>query len=126
MCITRRPCPDGFVLGSLKPHHTPLVLEHWSHFNGWPKERPYFEAITSNFVSRALYSVDDLDSPVTWLWLWKYGGIVFDRKCSKQESWHFCYLGDDQSCSSTRVYTVVCSALIGHYNEKDDCQTWRV
>ncbi len=70
-----RPCPDGFVLGSLKPHHTPLVLEHWTHFNAWPKERHYFEVLISNFVSRALYSVDDLDSPVAWCLQYGYGSM---------------------------------------------------
>ncbi len=72
---TRRPCPDGFVLGSLKPHHTPLVVKHWDRLRGWPKEMSYYEGLISNFESRALYSVDDLDSPVTWSLQHVYGSI---------------------------------------------------
>ncbi|XP_064385665.1 uncharacterized protein LOC135334440 isoform X2 [Halichondria panicea] len=72
---TEMPCPDGFVLGSLKPHHTPLVVKHWDRLRGWPKEMSYYEGLISNFESRALYSVDDLDSPVTWSLQHVYGSI---------------------------------------------------
>ncbi len=78
LCTSLRPCPDGFVLGCLKPHHAPLVVEHWpkpGHVHGWPKQRSYYEGLISNFESRALYSVDDLNSPVSWCLQYGYGSV---------------------------------------------------
>ncbi len=88
VCTSRRTCPGGFVLGSLKPHHTPLVVEHWGRLRGWPKEMSYFEDLISNFVSRALYSVDDRDSPVTWSLQHVYGcmGNLFSIEAFREKS----------------------------------------
>ncbi len=88
VCTSLRQCPDGFVLGCLKPHHAPLVVEHWGRLHGWPKEMSYFEGLISNFVSRALYSVDDLDSPVSCCVQHVYGsmGALFSLENFRNKS----------------------------------------
>lgn len=59
-------CPDGFVLGSLKPHHIPHVLIYYDYYRGWPNELFFVKSSISNFISVALFHVDNLDYPVAW------------------------------------------------------------
>ena len=61
------PCPDGFVYGKLQSHHAPMVTAHWPRLHGWPNKESYFREIIENYSTTALFRVDNLDVPVSYL-----------------------------------------------------------
>ena len=61
------PPPDGFVYGKLQSHHAPMVTAHWPRLHGWPNKESYFREIIENYSTTALFHVDNLDIPVTYL-----------------------------------------------------------
>lgn len=69
MCFfvyNHRSVPAGFTLGKLQLHHAKLVAENWNFVNDWPSKVPYIESLISNFEHRALFTVDDSDTPIGW------------------------------------------------------------
>lgn len=73
---TYRPCPEGFVIGHLHTKHTSLVTKHWSKLQGWPRHHSYVESLISDFDTKAIYSVHDLDSPVAWIMQYPFGRLA--------------------------------------------------
>ena len=61
------PPPDGHVYGKLQPHHAPMVTAHWPRLHDWPKKETYFQELITNYSNTALYHVDNLDMPVSYL-----------------------------------------------------------
>lgn len=68
-----RACPDGYVLGELAPRHAEHVASYYDYYNDWPNKMSYFEGMIRNFSSVAVYSVDDLNTPVAWAMQHPYG-----------------------------------------------------
>lgn len=67
LTLTFSTAPEGFALGKLKLHHAELVAGNWIYHDDYPNKLPYFKALISNFKSRALFAVDDPETPVSWI-----------------------------------------------------------
>ena len=59
--------PDGFTFGKLQPHHAKMVSSHWGRLSWWPNTEPYIKELISIFQCPAIYSADDLDVPVSYI-----------------------------------------------------------
>ncbi len=71
--ILCRPCPDGFTFGHLYGKHTSLVTKHLWKFQDWPRVNSYYKSLISSFENRAIYSNDNMDSPVAWIVQYPFG-----------------------------------------------------
>ena len=63
------------MLGSLRAQHTPLVTRHWRKFDGWPRNTTYIQSLISDFHTKAVYSHDNLDTPVAWILQYPFGRL---------------------------------------------------
>ncbi|XP_064398452.1 glycine N-acyltransferase-like [Halichondria panicea] len=71
--LTPIPCPDGFTFGHLYGKHTSLVTKHLWKFQDWPRVNSYYKSLISSFENRAIYSNDNMDSPVAWIVQYPFG-----------------------------------------------------
>ena len=62
-----RACPEGLLLGQLKPEHATLVAAYWyPNAKDQPNTQRYFESMIRNYHSVAAYQADDPTKPVGW------------------------------------------------------------
>jgi len=62
-----RACPEGIILGKLKPEHAVLVAPYWiQKAKDEPNTQHYFESMIRNYHSVAAYQADDLTKPIGW------------------------------------------------------------
>lgn len=59
--------PKGYVLGKLHPHHAEMVASQWPRLHDWPNKIPYFRELINSYFCPAIYSVDNLDEPASYI-----------------------------------------------------------
>ena len=72
-----RPCPEGFVLGKLKPQHLDYVVSQW-HREMREKSKhhlSYFDHMIRYCASAAIFQADDPIKPVSWVMQYPYGQL---------------------------------------------------
>ena len=100
-----------------------MVTAHWPRLHDWPKKETYFQELITNYPTTALFHVDNLDMPVSYLVQFPCGqnfGFTMESYRGKGLNKHIVYTKQFAKASVEGVSPIVEESPVGEATFDDD------
>ena len=112
-----RTYPDGFVLKSLKEHHSDIVAPLWPHSDNLPVKQLFFKLMIKTYHSVGLFSQDEPDKPIAWCMQYPYGQPSNLYITEEYRRRGFASLLLEHMCKRIRADGLIPQAGVDDYND---------